>query len=259
MSWIAGVRGAARFALCVSLALSACTPSRKPEMLHGEDGSSTELLRDGQTSLSFSEARSLIGQIYYIGGPSGALGSARVASLIGPDDCTYTAVFEPSPTQEPFIASRKPLTFIPLVPQPSVRDDLAPQIDAFLRAENLSNGVTSNEIWRFDPRGPGDSYLIAVAHTPRDPDEGALAEPGDFDVLFLFRKRDGRPILLDHHLVRTGDIGNMRSYPYPLAVTVDPTDQRVELFVRYRFYEGEEVDGYDLSHDRLQQRTVGAC
>jgi hypothetical protein len=238
--------------------LAACAPTA--EMFYGSEGYGGELVR-GEEPLSMEEAQSLIGQSYYIGGPGGTLGSTQVAGIDLAGACNnadYAIVLETSAPAEPFIASKKPLTFLPITLSPDARPTLVPQIQDFLRAEKIANGLIADDVWRFTT--PAASYFLAVAHSPRDLDEGAIGRPGDFDVLLLFQERDGKPVLIGHDMTMLTDGGGkLRAWPFPLAVTVDPADQRVEFFIHYLFYEGDEVTGYDLSHDRLEERTTGGC
>lgn len=77
--------------------------------------------------------------------------------------------------------------------------------------------------------------------------------------MLLFREDRGALTLLDKivWVVETDD--GWRVLPEPMAVATNPFDGRAELFVQYRFYEGYQVTGFDISDGRLQPRSGALC
>ena len=228
-------------------------------MFYAVDGLGTQLLRDEEES-SLADAQSIVGQRYHIGGQDGALGSVRIAAIEGAgcNEPEFTLVLAPTAPPHLLVAQKDPVEFVPLARWPTARDTLAPQIEPVVRQDGGVGAVIIDQVWRF--KVPGAGYrLIAVAHSARDPEEAGFGKPGDFDGIFLFREEADEAALLDHSIVVVKAANGWRSLPFPFAAAIDPADRRLELFVYFAYYEGEKVVGYDISADRLDERTRASC
>lgn len=227
-------------------------------MFYGSEGFGTQLLR-GEPASSFADAQSAVGRQYYIGGRDGALGSTRVMSIEGTgcQESDFTLKLADDAPRHLFVAYAKPLEFVPLARWPTAKDKLVPMIEPVVRNSGGRGAVIIDQIWRL--KGSDGYRFVAVAHSMRDLEEGGFGQPGDFDGIFLFKDDAEDTALLDHDIVVVNDPGGWRRLPFPFAAAVDAKDQRLELFVYFAYYEGEEVIGYDIGGGQLAIRTRGSC
>jgi hypothetical protein len=229
------------------------------EMFYGIDGFGTQLLRGEE--VPSADAQSAVGQRYYIGGTDGDLGSVRVAATEGTgcNESEFALLLPPTAPRHLFVAYKHPAEFVPLARWPTARDAIAPRIELVVREVGGVGAVIFDQVWRFKmPQADGYRF-IAVAHSARDVEEPAFGQPGDFDGIFLFKEEAGELSLLDHRTVVADAANDWRTLPHPFAAAVDPADRRLELFVYFGSYEAERVIGYDVSGERLVERTSGGC